>query len=108
MPEFGKSDGEVFNLGWIVYADFRDIEQLKVYVKLFDGTSLVVRDIEALELAMQLKPSVIEGRKMRHHRHAWAFHNLIGHPLMQLLAIFKLYRWAFYVHDHTVPKVKSS
>jgi hypothetical protein len=31
-------------------------------------------------------------------------HNIIGHPVMQLLAFFGFYRAAFWVHDKTVPR----
>lgn len=38
----------------------------------------------------------------------WAVHNLVGHPLMQILALFKFYDAAFWVHDVTVPKPRGA
>ncbi len=33
----------------------------------------------------------------------WAMHNLVGHPLMEILNWFGLNRWARRVHDSTLP-----
>lgn len=58
----------------------------------------------ALLLVWQVSPTALEGTvhgvwKRRH----WAFHNLIGHPLMELLAMVGLTKAAVWVHDNTVP-----
>ena len=58
---------------------------------------------DAVEIVMQLKPSAAEGLRLRWPRHAWALHNLLGHPLMQLLAFCRLGRWAVRLHDATTP-----
>lgn len=34
----------------------------------------------------------------------WLVHNLVGHPLMQFLALLKLYKAAMWVHESTVPR----
>lgn len=65
-------------------------------------------DIDALELAYAVKPSAVEGKRLRYARGSWMVHNLLGHPLMQVLALFKLYRWAFWVHDKTAPRARGS
>lgn len=102
--EFCKAADQVFALAHVVEADFSSIEQLQARVRLSNGTELVLRDIDALEFAMRVKPSVLESRRLRWPKLAWAVHNLVGHPLMQLLAFVGAYRLAFRVHDETVPK----
>lgn len=104
--DFGKADGRVFRLSEVVLADFSKLPELEVLITLSTGQQLKAYDIDAIELAYALKPSVIEGRRLRHARYMWAVHNMIGHPLMFILALFKLYKLAFWVHDITVPKVK--
>lgn len=106
FSDYGKADGRVFKLSEVISADFSKLPELEVHICLSTGQQFKAYDIDALELAYALKPSVVEGRRLRHARHMWAIHNLLGHPLMHLLAMVKLYKVAFWVHDVTVPKVK--
>lgn len=101
---FAKAADQVFALSQVVHADFSAIEQLQVHVRLTTGTRLTLTDIDALELAMRLKPSVLESRRLRWPRWAWMVHNMVGHPVMQVLALLRWYRAAFWVHDATVPR----
>lgn len=101
---FAKAGDQVFALSAIVRLDFSAIEELKVRVHLVDGSVLEACEIDAIELALATKPSVLESRRLRWPKLAWAVHNLLGHPVMQLLAFFKCYRLAFKVHDGTVPR----
>lgn len=103
-PGFAKSGHLVFPLDNIALADFENIEKLQVNVTLKTGETILVEDIDAIELALLIKPSVLESRRLRWPRCVWIVHNTIGHPLLQLLALFKLYKWAFWVHDATVPR----
>lgn len=104
--DFGKAAGRVFRLDAVTFADFSKLPELEVGVTLSTGERFKAYDIDALELAYALKPSVVEGRKLRHAKLSWLVHNLLGHPLMQLLALIGCYKAAFWVHDSTVPKVK--
>lgn len=104
--EFGKAHGIAFRLAEVVEADFSELKLLKATVKLSNGSVIEAFDIDALELAYSLKPSVVEGMRFKHAKLSWVIHNMIGHPVMQLLALFGCYRAAFWVHDVTVPKVK--
>lgn len=103
-PGFAKAGTLVFALDNIATADFKNIEDLHVNVTLKTGEAFLVEDIDAIELALLIKPSVLESRRLRWPRFMWIVHNVIGHPLLQLLALFKLYKWAFWVHDATVPR----
>lgn len=83
--------------------DLSALERLRVVIR-HDGGTAVAEGIQAIEALMHLKPSAMEGRRLRWARHAWAFHNLVGHPVMQMLAFVGLRRWAIAVHDGTVPR----
>jgi hypothetical protein len=54
--------------------------------------------------AMASKGSAAATVNAQSLRRAWLVHNLLGHPVMQLLALLRLYRWAFWAHDATVPQ----
>lgn len=63
-----------------------------------------VQGIEAVDIVLRLFPSFFEGRRFRATRHAWAVHNLIGHPVLQILAWARLTKLGMWVHDNTVPR----
>lgn len=86
--------------------DLSALEQLRIVIR-HDGGAAVAEGIQAIEALMHLKPSAMEGRRLRWARHAWAFHNLVGHPVMQLLAFVGLRRLAIAAHDGTVPRPKA-
>jgi hypothetical protein len=52
------------------------------------------------QLVQQFKEEVCDRSK----EHMWAIHNLFAHPLMQILAWFRLYKQAIWIHNITVPK----
>lgn len=104
VPGFAKAGAVVFALDNIAIADFSDIENLRVHVTLKTGERVLVEDIDAMELGMLIKPSVLESRRLLWPRWTWVLHNVVGHPTLQILALLKLYKWAFWVHDATVPR----
>lgn len=63
----------------------------------------IVKGQEAIDIIMELCPSVMEGKEAEYERHAWAIHNLIGHPLMQIFAWLHLPHIGIKIHDATVP-----
>jgi hypothetical protein len=67
------------------------------------GARHVAEGNDAIETVMLLKPSALEGRRLNWPKHAWAVHNLIGHPVMQVLAWLRFYRAAIRFHDWTTP-----
>jgi hypothetical protein len=58
---------------------------------------------EAWNLIMELCPQALEGKQAKYKRHAWAVHNLIGHPVMQLLSWCGLTKLGLKIHDRTIP-----
>jgi len=52
----------------------------------------------------QVCPEVIEGSPLyRWKRNAWAIHNLVGHPLLQVLSWAGRTKLGIRIHDLTVP-----
>ena len=63
-----------------------------------------LRGQAALDLVWRLSPRSLEGRRLRWARRAWAFHNLVAHPVMQLLAFVGLGAHGVRLHDATIPR----
>ena len=83
-------------------SELEDHYRVKVYIQ---GSVLaVLEDQQALDLVMELKPSAFEGKRFRWAKGAWAFHNLVAHPALQVLAWCGLHKLGFRIHDATVPK----
>jgi hypothetical protein len=87
----------------ITSLDLRELEALRVTVHHDDGTLLATGG-DAIELVMRLRPSALEGPKLRFARRAWAIHNLVGHPLMQLCALLGQRALGLWIHEATVPR----
>jgi hypothetical protein len=68
------------------------------------GREHVLAGFDAVEALHQLAPSLLEGRRLRWPRHAWAVHNLVAHPAMQLAAWLGAPRLGLAIHDATVPR----
>jgi hypothetical protein len=100
---FVKNGTHLIAVDRIDWADYSSIEELVLVVG-FQGQKIRITGIDALESAMALRPSALESKRLRWAKHKWFVHNMVGHPLMQVLAMFKLYDAAFWVHDVTVPK----
>ena len=105
MPtsDFVRAGDRVIRADTVEWVDFSRLDELRVVIHHGGETSLA-EGIHAIEALFILKPSALEGKRLKWKRRAWMFHNLVGHPLMQLLALFKFYRLAMAVHDKTVPK----
>lgn len=85
--------------------DISNMTTETVQVILFDGTVHMVSGFDAILLVWYVKPSALEGRRdIKWKKHMWWVHNMIAHPLMQILAWLKMYPLAIWIHDVTVPK----
>lgn len=102
-----RTDSAVIESSQITYIDISRIEDQIITIRI-RGLSdpLLITGSAALELIWSLKPSVLEGKRLKWKKHAWVIHNLIGHPLMQIFAFIRLYGIAMWVHDVTIPKPK--
>lgn len=107
--QFLKSENVIFKRDDISSIDCSNVEELKLTVLLSSGISIPVEGIHALELIMQVKPSMLEGRRIKGYKASkikWFLHNMLGHPLLQLFALLRLYKIAFWIHEVTVPNHK--
>ncbi len=96
--------GDILVPFWRVHeVKIADVEDAIVDIVCIDGQVYRASGTDAIEAVMAIKPSAIEGRRLRWKRHAWAVHNLIGHPGMQLLAWMGFKRAAIRLHDITTP-----
>lgn len=105
FQQFIKAGTQAIAIDAVARLDTERMEtHLEVDIHLKNGQFFTARDLDALDIVMRLKPSVLEGRRMRWAKRAWIVHNLLAHPLMQLLALVGCYRWGMWVHDRTVPR----
>lgn len=105
--EFIKTDTAIIAVSDISSIDCARIEELVVIVITKQGLSYEATNLNAIELVLQTRPAALEGKRIKGWKaakFAWANHNLFAHPIMQILAFFSLYKWAFWVHDASVPK----
>lgn len=102
---FAKVNDQLIHFDEIKKVELSELmtETIIVYCK--DGSEHTVTGFAALELVWLLKPSALEGKQyIKWKKHYWAIHNLLAHPIMQLLAFARLYKQAIFVHEVTVPK----
>lgn len=101
--DFVKAGDTIIRLADIESIDMAKIEQGMLSVS-HRGQVSVACDFDAFEILMLLHPSAIEGRRLRWAKNAWAFHNLVAHPLMQIMVWLGFKKRAIWLHDVTVPK----
>ena len=104
MDKFFKAGDKIFNVDDINRIYTANIEQLEILVRMKDDTRVEVTGLEAIDLMMMVKPSVFEGRRMRFPKRMWIIHNLIAHPLMQILALIGFRKQALWLHEVTIPR----
>lgn len=97
-------NGKVVNVDAIEWCDYHNlVEEGHIILHYWAGDSEVVEGPQAFNVVMALCPDALEGEGGKYQRHAWAVHNLIGHPLMQLCAWLHLTPLGLKIHDLTVP-----
>lgn len=102
---FVNLSSRIVPISEIISIDISQIHDSIVTITTQDGLVDEVSGFFAIELVWTLKPGALEGNpKLKWMKGMWIIHNFIGHPLMQLLALFKKYDMAIWVHDSTIPK----
>lgn len=104
MSGFFRAEDRLVRLSSVQEVDISHLVDCQVTVYLLDGSILTLIGPDAIELVLLLKPSALEGRRLKWVRHAWSVHNLIGHPLMQILAFLGHARIGILVHEATTPR----
>jgi len=92
---------KISSIDWI-NADYIEFLTLTVYMK--KSFPVEVEGLDAIDLVMAVKPSLFEGKRLRFPKHAWIVHNLIAHPLMQILALVGFRKQALWLHEVTIPR----
>ena len=103
MPELIHVGDQLIHVNAITMVDCARIEALEVTIHHHEGVT-VARGPDAIDALLHLRPSILEGRRLRFARHAWAIHNLLGHPGMQVLTWLGLRALGLALHDATVPR----
>jgi len=104
MKSFVKAGDQLIPISAIERADISCVENGVVHVFYEGGKQARMEGFDALEAVMLLNLSALEGRRLRWIKNAWAFHNLVAHPLMQLMVSCGWKKRAIWLHDVTVPK----
>lgn len=103
QPYIVKAGDQLIPMRLIDRVDISKIEAGEVSIFVGDN-EYVAKGFDAIEATMLLKPSALEGRRLKWNKGAWAFHNVVAHPLMQFLAWLRLYKAAIWLHDATTPQ----
>lgn len=101
---FVKAGLQLIPVGAIESVELHAVEHSIVDVFYDGGKRARAEGVDAMHIVMLLHPGSVEGLHLRWHRHAWAMHNLIAHPLMQVCAWLRLSRLGLWIHDTTVPR----
>lgn len=88
-------------VNWIDFHNLVDENYVRIHYK--NGQMEVVDGMNAFHLVNELAPQALEGRNAKYVRHAWAIHNLLGHPLMQIFSWLGLPQLGIKIHDITTP-----
>lgn len=104
---FFKSEKTLYNLNDVVYINAENMGNFSLTVYFNTLTPIEVVGLDAIDLVMMANPSLIEGRfgkKIKFPKHKWIIHNLVAHPLMQILALLGFKKQAIWIHDATIPR----
>ncbi len=101
MTDMIKAGDYLVPMDTIHHVDLTDI--MNDHVVIVADRQYDIWGVDAIELIMMLKPSALEGRRLKWRKGAWRFHNWIGHPGMDLLAMLGFKKAAIRWHDYTTP-----
>jgi hypothetical protein len=101
--QFIRSRDRVINVSDIRWIDLQDLEAGLIVVHHGDQKTEITGSL-AVEAVMLLKPSALEGRRLKWVKRAWLKHNLIGHPMLMTLALLGRVDLGLKIHEATVPR----
>ncbi len=103
----------------ITHIDLTTLDDRYISVKHGDGEEDIIEGVHAIEALMLLKPSALEGLRMKWARQAWFVHNTFGHTYLATMSLIglilapihersakRIIKHGIHVHDATVPKPK--
>jgi hypothetical protein len=105
MPvEFFRYGNIILPVSHITSVNLDDLEKTGcAIVTLVDERVLRLSIVDSYDLVMQIKPSALEGKRLKWLKNKWLIHNVIGHPVMQLLAFFGFGKLGIKIHEATIP-----
>ena len=69
------------------------------------GGDYVCSGFRAIEAVYALKPDALEGNPhIKWQKHAWAYHNVVVHPIMQIMVWLGWKKRAIAFHNKQAPK----
>jgi len=102
--EFFRYGNILLPISHITSIHLDDLEKTgSIIVEIDYGRIIKLTIVDSYDLLMQIKPSAFEGKRLKWLRNKWLIHNLIGHPLMQLLAFFGFGKLGIKIHEATIP-----
>jgi len=104
MSHFLMAAGHLIRISDIRSVDYTGIEDGYVDIAVKTGATFRAEGFDAIEAVMLLKPGALEGKRLRWQRNAWAWHNFVIHPVMQVLVWLGYKKQAIRLHDGSVPK----
>ncbi len=102
--KFIKTDTAIIAVDDISDIDCSDLKNLNVLITTKQNKQYIATKLNAIELVYLVKPSSFEGLNLKWPKFVWFNHNVFAHPIMQILAVLNLYKFAFFIHDVTIPK----
>lgn len=103
MISYIKAQNTLIPSDQIIQVDIDRIEEGLVIVATKEGI-FECHGFDAIETVMLLKPSALEGKRFKWNKNAWAFHNIVAHPIVQILSWLGFKKEAVRFHDYTTPK----
>lgn len=100
---FVQAGNDLIPVRRILAVDISQIENQRIVIRTQDGL-YTAEGFHAIEALMVLKPSCMEGRRLKWRKNAWAFHNLVIHPVLQIMVWFGYKREAVALHDRQSPR----
>ena len=98
-----KAGDHIIPIVWVEDINIETIEQGFITITTYKGVEYKSYGFDAIETIMAFKPSALEGRRLKWKKNAWFFHNMIAHPIVQILASLGFKRQAVKFHDWTTP-----
>jgi hypothetical protein len=98
-----QAGDELIPIHLITGVNIADLADQRIIIKTAEG-EFVSEGFHAIEALMVLKPSAMEGRRLRWRRNAWAWHNLVVHPVLQIMVWMGFKRQAVAFHDRFSPR----
>ena len=102
--EFFRHGNILLPVSHIASINLDDLEKTGcAIITLVNEKALCLSIVDSYDLIMQIKPSALEGKRLKWLKNKWLIHNMVGHPAMQLLAFFGFGRLGIKIHEATIP-----